>query len=239
MSYGLPLTTATEEADRNASIAVLPVGSYEQHGAHLPLATDTLIAGIVATAVAEAYGLMLLPPITIACSHEHAAWRGTVSISATTLQHIINDISRSLEAAGVHRLLVVNGHGGNYVLSNVVQEASVAGPRMALFPGSQDWTSAREAGGLITDAHADMHAGELETSILLHAMPEAVRPGYETADHDASDRPQLLTLGMQAYTSSGVIGRPSLGTAEKGKAVLDSLVETAGQYVATLDGSTV
>src|SRR3954469_21641591 len=130
----LTTTTTTEEAARDADVAVLPVGSFEQHGDHLPLSTDTLIACIVARQVAEAYDLMLLPPVTIACSHEHAGWRGTVSISAATLHAMISDIAESLRASGVERLLLVNGHGGNYVLSNIVQEASVAGARMALFP---------------------------------------------------------------------------------------------------------
>src|SRR3712207_3968027 len=105
---------------------------------------------------------MVLPPITISCSHEHAGWRGTVSISARTLHQIIGDIAESLTRSGVHRLVVVNGHGGNYVLSNVVQEASVHGPWMALFPTGADWVKARQDAGMDTNQHEDMHAGELE-----------------------------------------------------------------------------
>jgi creatinine amidohydrolase len=71
-----------------------------------------------------------------------------------------------------------------------------------------------------------MHAGELETSILLHANPELVRHGYHTADWVADNRRHLLTTGMREYTRSGVIGRPSLASAEKGKAVLASLVDS-------------
>jgi creatinine amidohydrolase/Fe(II)-dependent formamide hydrolase-like protein len=74
-------------------------------------------------------------------------------------------------------LLIVNGHGGNYVLSNIVQQASVAGPVMALFPARDDWNDARRGAGLTTDNHSDMHAGELETSILLHAFPDVVATG--------------------------------------------------------------
>lgn len=232
--YGLPTSTMREEADRAATIAVLPVGSHEQHGDYLPLATDSLIASIVAAEVAQVYNLMQLPPITIACSHEHAGWRGTVSISARTLHSVITDIAESLQASGVHRLLLVNGHGGNYVLSNIVQEASVSGPRMALFPNGAEWQLARDAADLVTNGHDDMHAGELETSLLLYAMPEVVRPGYESADHDASDRPHLLSQGMRAYTSNGVIGRPSLGTPEKGKAVLAALTRLAEPHVTVL-----
>jgi creatinine amidohydrolase len=86
------------------------------------------------------------------------------------------------------------------VLRNIVQEATVAGPRMALFPENIDWATARAAASMVTSNHEDMHAGELETSILLHVHPEVVQVGYEAADHLANDRTGLLTLGMEHYT---------------------------------------
>lgn len=64
--------TATDEANRGASVAVLPIGSFEQHGSHLPLATDTIVASAISAEVASQYKLLLLPPITISCSHEHS-----------------------------------------------------------------------------------------------------------------------------------------------------------------------
>jgi len=227
----LTSATMTDEAVRGAQVAVLPVGSFEQHGDHLPLATDTLVACGISTALAEVYPVLLLPPVTLSCSHEHAKWAGTVSISARTLIAIINDIAESLEHSGVEYLVIVNGHGGNYFLGNVVQEANVKRPRIALFPGRDDWARARDAGKLTSSAHDDMHGGEVETSLLLHLCPEQVRESYKSADHVA-DRPHLLIHGMGAYTTSGIIGQPSLATAQKGAAVLTSL--TAG-FAATLD----
>ena len=230
--------TARDEARRDARTAALPVGSFEQHGEFLPLTTDTIVASAIARQVAQTYSLMLLPPITYSCSHEHAAWRGTVSISATTLYQLIFDVARSLEQSGIHHLVLVNGHGGNYVLSNVVQEYTAAhGPRMSLFPQSHDWIMARNDAGMETNNHDDMHGGELETSLLLHVAPDVVRPGNETADWEASDRPHLLSLGMQAYTTSGIIGKPSLGTAEKGKAALNSLTASFASHLAAIHGN--
>jgi creatinine amidohydrolase len=222
----ISLATASDEAKRSAEVALLPVGSFEQHGRYLPLATDTIVACAIARELAAAYPVLLLPPITISCSHEHAGWRGTVSISARTLHQMVTDIAESLALSGIDRLVLVNGHGGNYVLANVAQEASVRGPRIALFPSGEDWAAARQAAGMETSNHEDMHAGEAETSILLHVAPAAVRPGNETADWIQDERRQLLTLGMRAYTTSGVIGRPSLGTAEKGAAALASLTKS-------------
>lgn len=107
----LSIATSTEEADRQAKIAVLPVGSFEQHGHHLPLATDSIVACAIAEAAAARYDLFLLPPITISCSHEHAGIAGTVSISASTLHQVIRDIAASLERQGIRQLVLVNGHG--------------------------------------------------------------------------------------------------------------------------------
>ena len=222
-----PRDTTVDVQERGARVAVLPVGSLEQHGPYLPLVTDTVIACTIAERIAAAHPVQLLPPVTISCSQEHAAWPGTVSISARTLYSVVRDIADSLRGSGVPNLVLVNGHGGNYVLANIVQEST----GMALYPGLADWTSARAAAGIETSADSDMHAGELEASILLHAHPDLVKPGYETSDHLADDRRHMLTLGLGPYTESGVVGRPSLASARKGEDLLAGLVESFGQYL--------
>jgi creatinine amidohydrolase len=232
MNHLLPTTTTAEEKERDAKCAVLPFGSFEQHGDYLPLITDTVVASAIARELSNAYPLLQLPPVTISCSHEHSAWRGTVSLSASTLQSMVNDIYSSIVNSGLTALVILNCHGGNYVLANIVQEGNAQGKRMALFPSGEDWAEARRSAELVTSGHEDMHAGELETSILLHADPELVRDGYQSADWVADDRRHLLTTGMGEYTRSGVIGRPSLASAEKGKALLASLV---GSFASVLE----
>ncbi len=226
MNHLLPTATTSDEKNRNAKCAVLPVGSFEQHGDYLPLATDTVVASAIARELCDAYPLLQLPPVTISCSHEHSAWHGTVSLSPGTLHSIVNDIYSSIANSGLTSLVILNCHGGNYVLANVVQEGNAQGKKMALFPSGADWTEARKSAGLVTSNHEDMHAGELETSILLHANPELVRNGCHAADWMADDRRHLLTTGMGEYTRSGVIGRPSLASADKGKAVLAALTDS-------------
>lgn len=231
----LPLETTTGDVrDGRAGVAVLPIGSFEQHGPFLPLMTDTVIACAIAREIAHVHPVHLLPPVTISCSHEHADWPGTVSISAVTLYAVVRDIAESLRRSGIENLVLVNGHGGNYVLRNVVQESAGTGTRMALFPGPADWDVARERAGVLTPSHSDMHAGEVEVSILLHDHPELVRPGYETSDWTADERKHLLSLGMRAYTESGVIGRPSRASAEKGRKLLAALVDSFGEYLSLL-----
>jgi creatinine amidohydrolase len=139
---------------------------------------------------------------------------------------MIKDIAGSLRQSGIDTMILINGHGGNYVLSNVVQEAR---DRMALFPTEPDWATARATTGLQTPADSDMHAGELETSLLLHAHPTLVRDDYAEHDHLTDDRRHMLTLGLNAYTTSGVVGRPSLASAEKGRTLLGELLSVLGR----------
>lgn len=178
--------------------------------------------------------MFLLPPVTISCSHEHSAWPGTVSISHSTRTAIISDVFASLSRSGVDRLALVNGHGGNYVLSNVVQEANVAGPVMTLFPTRDDWSAAREAAALTRNGHDDMHAGELEVSVLRYVAPELLRPRVVESDHHAADRKLLLLHGMAAYSTSGMIGTPSHASADKGRLLLDSLTASFKEHLDAL-----
>jgi creatinine amidohydrolase len=150
------------------------------------------------------------------------------------LYAVVSDVRDSLRASGISKLVLVNGHGGNYVLQNVIQEGTISGPHMALFPASGDWAKAREAAGLVTTDHQDMHAGELETSILLEGCPGVIREGYESGDHLADSRPHLLTRGIREYTESGIIGRLSLASAAKGKAAMASLIQSFGECMRSM-----
>jgi creatinine amidohydrolase len=234
----ITLATTADIRDRQPGIAVLPVGSFEQHGRYLPLATDTIVASAIAGELETSYNVLVLPPITMSCSHEHAAWPGTISLSHRTVSAIIDDVVASLSAQGIDKLAIISGHGGNYFLSNVVQSANAVTPKsMTLFPSRGDWRKARQDAELETDDHEDMHAGELEVSILQAVTPGALRDGFGSADHRSDARPHLLIGGMAAYTSSGVIGRPSAGTAAKGKAILASLVASFGEHLHQLSAA--
>jgi creatinine amidohydrolase len=216
--------TTTDRADAAATRAVLPVGAFEQHGPHLPLTTDTIIADAIAQRVARAIGAARLPALPVSCSHEHASFPGTVSITAATLDAVIGDLVASLRGQGMRGLVIVNGHGGNHALANIAQQINVAAPFVLVLPQRSHIERAFRDAGLTTTPHADMHAGEMETSVMLHVRPDAVRMD-RAVDVVADDRTLLHLRGMEAYTPSGVIGRPTLATAEKGAAYLDRLLD--------------
>ncbi len=214
------------------ALAVLPVGAFEQHGPHLPLATDSLIAGALAGGLAERLGALLLPALPVSCSQEHAGFPGTVWLAAGTLAAIIGDIRASLAHSGVERLAIVNAHGGNLVLAHLAREANLAGPRIWLGPGRHIQEAAFAAAGIETSVHDDMHAGEYETSVLLHCHPNLVR--MEKATDELAERPLLAVKGLAAYSRSGTIGRPTRATAEKGRAALEAMVAVMAAEVREL-----
>lgn len=228
-----PILTRQTHDDVDANrprFAVLPVGSFEQHGRHLPLTTDTMIAGVIAARLAQARGGLPLSPVTVSCSHEHAGFSGSVSIRAETLAAMVRDIACSLAEQGVRSLAIVNAHGGNHVLANIVQEMNRVGPRALLLPSRHHWAAAVEEAGVEHTPHEDMHAGEIETSILLHAFPDAVRMD-RARDHEATERPLLSVIGVKGYSGEGTIGFPTCASAEKGRLLLDALVRMAAEDV--------
>ncbi|MYE58431.1 MAG: creatininase family protein [Alphaproteobacteria bacterium] len=215
-------------------LAVLLERPHRQHGSHLPLATDSLIAGALAAGLAEKLGALLLPVLPVSCSQEHAGFPGTVWLGAGTLAAVVGDIRASLAHAGIDRLAIVNAHGGNLVLAHLAQEANLDGPRVWLGPGRHMQEAAFAAAGIETSVHDDMHAGEYETSVLLHCWPDLVR--MEEAADELAERPLLAVRGLAAYSRSGTVGRPTRATAEKGRAALEAMTEAMAAEVSELFG---
>jgi creatinine amidohydrolase len=160
-----------------APLLVVPLGSVEQHGAHLPLTTDTAVAGAVAEAAAGALeGALLAPPLPYGASGEHEGFPGTISIGTDALTGLLVEYGRSA-CRWARRVLVVNGHGGNH------DALRAAGTVLRSEGRDVAWFPCAVAGG-------DAHAGRTETSLMLHVEPDAVR----TADAVAGETAPLAAL---------------------------------------------
>ena len=192
---------------------LVPVGSLEQHGPHLPLDTDTRIAAAVARRAADP-STLLAPPLAYGASGEHEGFAGTLSIGHAALRVVLVELGRSA-GAWASRVVFVNGHGGNLP---TVAEAAVQlrgeGREVA-------WS-----GCVVPDG--DAHAGRTETSILLALDPSLVRLDAAEAGNTAPLRelmPVLTSGGVRAASANGVLGDPRGATVAEGEALLATLVE--------------
>jgi creatinine amidohydrolase len=215
--------TAPDIQSRQPEFAILPIGSFEQHGAHLPMETDTLIACSIAKRIRQAYNCFIVSPITVSCSHEHSGFFPSLWVSPFTLHAIVNDLARSLEFHGLKKLCIINAHGGNYILDHFAQMENIDSNRILLMPKPSLLNKAINASGIGHDQKSDMHAGEYETSVLLADYPDFVIREM-ARNHHTEERDLLHLHGLRYYSESGVIGYPEHASAEKGQRVLFELI---------------
>ena len=210
-------TTARRSADGTlAPVLLIPVGSTEQHGPHLPLATDTLIAEEIAgRAVHHTDGLMIGPTIPVSASGEHADFPGTLSLGTAATTTMIVELVRSADwAAGV---VLVNGHGGNHeAISAAV--TTLTGEGRAALAWWPSWPRRRDGGP------ADLHAGRIETSMMLAIDPGLVRLELAAAGADASIE-ELRERGVRAVSESGVLGDPDGASGREGERFITAFVD--------------
>lgn len=219
----------------DVNVAFLPIGATEQHGYHLPISTDALIAEAIANELSKRFEpSYCVPVLPYSASFEHADFPGCISLRIHTLTAVVTDIVQSLKRSGISHVVIINGHGGNHLLRNIVQELNAEDPRTVWgpFPNRRHWEEAYRAAGIRETISRDMHAGEGETSLIMHLMPKAVKED-KRSDCDVPNRPLLETVGMKPYTESGTIGFPTRATAEKGRLLLQSLTD---QIASTLEG---
>jgi mycofactocin precursor peptide peptidase len=192
---------------------LVPVGSLEQHGPHLPLDTDARIAAAVARRAADP-SMLVAPPLAYGASGEHEGFAGTLSIGHAALRAVLVELGRSA-GAWASRLVFVNGHGGNLP---TVAEAAV---QLRAEGRDVAWSGCAVPGG-------DAHAGRTETAILLALDPSVVRLAAAEVGNTAPLRdlmPLLTSAGVKAAAPNGVLGDPRGATAAEGEALLATLVE--------------
>ena len=222
---------------------LLPIGSLEQHGPHLPLATDTIIANHISQAVSKESETLLLPTLVLGCSLEHAGFPGTISIRPETLTNTIRDIIESLRNSGLTKLFIINGHGGNRAtIDSTLVKLKHEYPDMDVLAFTIiDLVRKKYAEIRNSNQRMIGHADEIETSMMLAIMPELVDMQKAIAESPAlpgqlsfeGEDVTKVSFGWRAIdiTKSGIIGDPRVANSEKGKILIDYAVETITSVV--------
>lgn len=212
--------------DGTRPLLLVPIGSCEQHGPHLPLDTDTRIAVAIATRAAVALERVLVAPaIALGASGEHAGFPGTLSIGNEVLAAVVVELVRSADWAG--HVVVVNGHGGN--------SASLEGAARVLHGEGRPttiWSPSNET--LASIAPVDAHAGRIETSVMLALAPWLVRRERAAAGDTRPLRetwPELRAGGVQAVSPNGVLGDPTGANAAEGHRLVAVMVDDLRRHL--------
>lgn len=195
---------------------LVPLGSTEQHGPHLPLDVDTVIATAVANELAPLTGASVAPAVPVGASGEHQSFPGTISIGTDALTTVLVELGRSL-TTWASRVIFVNAHGGNL-------DGLEAGVKI-LRAESRDavWVPCQ-----VPDA--DPHAGFTETSLMLHLAPERVRLRQAAPGNTRPLRELLFQMragGVEAVSANGILGDPTGASADIGKRILKEMVFAA------------
>lgn len=196
-------------------LVLVPLGSTEQHGPHLPLETDTLVATAVASTLADRAGGYVAPAVSIGASGEHQGFPGVLSIGTDTLRVVLVELVRSLSLwAG--RVVLVNGHGGNTdAVASAVRKLRQEGHDVSWVPCA---------------VPGDAHAGYTETCLMLHLAPWLVRPGRAAPGNRrplAELLPALRSGGLRPLAPNGVLGDPTGATAATGAKLFEQMVDGA------------
>jgi len=215
--------TEFEEGLKTCRTVYIPFGSVEEHGSHLPLSTDTIEAYEVGKRTAERISLFVAPPVHYGSCRSTSRHPGTVSISTGTLKLLLKDIVRSLHAQGMRNFIALTGHAGGahrMALQDAGEEliAELAEINMAVVT---EYDLAKEAGAHLIETPGDAHAGEIETSRIMHSHPHLVK-GIGVSEYPSFPT-GILVRDKRSFWPGGVWGDPTKASAEKGR-ILESVV---------------
>lgn len=224
--------------NKKNSLIIQPIGAIEQHGPHLPIVVDAAIAtAVVGQALSQlddAIAAYALPTLCYGKSNEHAQFPGTITLSATTLMAVLTETAQSLYKSGFRKLILINAHGGQpQVLEIVARDLRQQYPDLMVFPHFV-WGAPHQAKEIVgaEEYEQGIHAGDVETSVMLTLMSEQIEMDKAVREFPVPFAPEnLLSLEgnlptawmMQDLSRSGVVGDATVASAEKGKAILDSV----------------
>ena len=224
------LNTAKEVKESGIKTAILPVGSIEQHSSHLPLGTDYLVVKELSERVAKKIDAYLLPPIPISTCYEHKGTKGTTWMRPETFSRMVQDIVLSLKYSGFNRVIIMLGHGGIFIAGPCVRELNAMYDDLEVIfinpPSSEKINS-------VFVGDNGIHAGEKETSCVLAIDEDLVNKELMMENDFVPDCPRefLNYAPLPVISKTGVWGKSSLATKEKGEKCFELMTEYCLEYI--------
>ena len=217
--------TADEIMALDPEIAIIPVGSLEQHGPHLPVMTDWAIAAELGKRVAEKMGAFLVPALPISTCREQMGKKGSVWMEPVTFYQMMTDIIMSLKLQGFKKVGIVQCHGGIFIMTPLVRDLNARNnpDLMVAVTYTGDAAPTLLAEGILDTP--ELHAGEGETSKILAIAPETVHMDRAVDFVPTVSRPYLSYGSIFRASPTGVWGEPTHATAEKGEKALERTAE--------------
>lgn len=222
--------TADEIMAANPELAIIPVGSIEQHGPHLPVMTDWAIAAEIGKRVQAKTGGFLLPALPVSTCREQMGKKGSVWMEPPTFYAMMTDIVLSLKTQGFKKILILQCHGGIFIMTHVVRDLNAKfNPDLmvALFDPFAAWPLLYQEG--VLKDNTELHAGEGETSLMLAIDPDTVHMDRAVDFVPDVPRPYLSYGCLLRYSPTGVWGKATLGTREKGERMLERIATLAAE----------
>ncbi len=228
--------TEFEEGLKNTKTVIIPLGSVEEHGSHLPLLTDTIHAYEIAKEVSKIIPVYIAPPIYYGICRSTRDHGGTITISGDVLRGLIKDIVQSMYRHGLHHFVLLSGHAGGTHMAAVVEAGewlieTIPGIKVAVV-SALDLLSSIEAN--IIETKNDSHAGEAETSIMLYLKPRLVK-GMGKEEYPNLSR-FILVKDKKRYWPGGIWGDPTKATKEKGEKLFNHMVKKVIDLVKQIQG---
>ena len=231
-----------EEIQNGRDLVVVPFGSTEQHGRHMPLGTDAVLGDEIGWGLAERLEAFLAPTVRFGCSEHHLAFSGTISIGAETFGRIVADVVASLSVHGFRRIVLLPTHGGNFkpMADAVANIEPAQGVRIYAFTDllglvGAATDSSRSLG--VDAAKSGAHSGEWETSLMLALRPDQVKMDRAAVGFmgELSEVTSKVFDGIQNLDENGVLGDPRPATAEAGEQYLAEIIEFLYQWLEKQD----
>jgi len=230
------------EIENGRDTVIVPFGSTEQHGRHMPLGTDAVLGDEIGWALADRLDAFMAPTVRFGCSEHHLSFAGTISLGEETFKRVVSDVVASLSRHGFRRLVLLPTHGGNFkpLAEALAGLKPVENVKIVAFTDLEGLVKAAfessSASG-VSPAQSGAHSGEWETSLMLALRPDQVKMNHAAAGFvgELSEIMEKVFDGIQNLDQNGVLGDPRPATAAAGEKYFEEIVESIYQWVRDQD----